>query len=68
MPTGNTSPIFRLHQGVAVYDMHTEKSELPDLSTQPHYNNATGWKYRACVTSRHCGLQRTSISHHLTAL
>ena len=39
---------------------HTEKSEcmymfsacvyLPDLSTQPHYNNAR-WQYGACVTS-----------------
>ena len=32
------------------------------FSTQPYYNNATRWQYRACVTSRHSGLQRTSVS------
>ena len=41
--------------------------EFGKAYTEGKYN-AIRWQYRACVTSRHSGLQRTSVSHHSTAL
>ena len=53
----------------------TEKSECMYMLVHvvsclifAHSHTTTRWQYRACVTSRHSGLQRTSVSHYLTAL
>ena len=81
MPTGNTSPILPpewLHQGGVIHctttcthgKVYMLVHVFSCLIFQHSHTTivATRWEYRACVTSRHSGLQRTSFSHNLTAL
>ena len=63
--SNQSSSLAALFAGSARKSMHTQKGVNVHVNLS-HYNNATRWQYRACVTSRHSGLQRTSVSHHLT--
>ena len=65
---------FELLYYIYMQHAHTEKSECMYMLVhvfsslifpQSHTTIATRWQYRACVTSRHSGLQRTSVSHFI---
>ena len=78
MPTGNTSPILppstctivvwlcgKIRQLNTCTNMYIHSFLCVRVACVCSTITTPRWQYTACVTSRHSGLQRTSVSHHL---